>query len=289
MNGTPVEVAAKPLEGRRILVTRPVSEAGSLVEALRGLGAEVLVQPAIEVRALEDFRDLDHALGRLRSYDWVVFTSANGVRHVWERLPALGTGLEDILEDGEDGRGLHQPRLAAIGPGTASALERRGARPDYVPAEYVAEALAAGLPDVEAASVLLLRAEGARPALRELLEARGAAVDDVAAYRTVMAGEARSRPGGDAEPGAGTAASQSTDSGTAPGAIDAVTFTSPSTVRGYLGAAGKVPAGAVVVCIGPVTARAARAMGVRVDAVAETYTVAGLVEALVGHFSRKGR
>ncbi|MBA2565021.1 MAG: uroporphyrinogen-III synthase [Gemmatimonadetes bacterium] len=258
MTGRP----ARPLEGRRILVTRASAQAEELAAAVRALGGEPVLRAAIEVRPHEDPALLDRALDALATYDWVVFTSVNGVRHVWRRLDALGPQALDLLEDGEDGRRPGQPRIAAIGPGTAAALERRGARPDYVPAEYVAEALARGLPCAPGARVLLLRADIARAALRELLAARGAVVHDVAAYRTV---EARFRE--------------------APGDVDAVTFTSPSTVRGFLRSAGAVPARAAVICIGPVTARAAGQAGLRVDAVAESYTLNGLVEAVARHFS----
>jgi uroporphyrinogen-III synthase len=126
----------------------------------------------------------------------------------------------------------------------------------------VAEALADGLPDVEGARILLLRADIARATLRERLEARGARVEDVAAYRTTA--------GSSAAPFAGH--------------VDAVTFTSSSTVRGFLQRMGGVPEGAAVICIGPVTARTARELGLSVDAVAESYTLAGLVQALVRHF-----
>lgn len=253
--------ASRPLDGKRVLVTRPAGQAGELATALRAVGAEPVLLAAIEIRPLEDTRELDDALRRILEHDWVIFTSANGVRQIWERLAALG--LDDVLEDGEEGRKPGQPRVAAIGPGTAAALERRGVRPDYVPGEYVAEALAAGLPDAEGARVLMLRADIARPALRERLAARGARVEDVAAYRTIT---------GPAEAGSESAA-----------AVDAVTFTSSSTVRGFLSAGGRVPEGAAVVCIGPVTARTARELGLRVDAVAEPYTLEGLVEALVRH------
>ena len=124
--------------------------------------------PAIEIRPLDDASELDRVLQRVKDYDWVLFTSANGVRHVWDRLTALGN--EEVLEDGEQGRRPGQPRVAAIGPGTAAALERRGVRPDYVPPEYVAEALAHGLPGAKGAKILLLRADIARATLRERLE-----------------------------------------------------------------------------------------------------------------------
>lgn len=291
-----------PLAGRRVVVTRPAAQAQDLVRRLRSLGAEPVLEPAIEIQPVEESGALDRALQRLGAYDWVVFTSANGVRHAWQRLEALG--LDETLEDGERGRRSGLPRVAVIGPGTAAALERRGVRPDYVPREYVAEALAAGLPAGPGAAVLLLRADIARPALRELLRARGMRVEEVAAYRTVArsagrsareaaderCGATRSRPAGESGAGEAGVGSEGLRPGAAVGhaeRIDAVTFTSASTVRGYLRAAGAAPAGAAVVCIGPITAHAARALGLRVDAVAECYTAEGLVEALVRHFREK--
>lgn len=253
---------ARPLQAVRVVVTRPAGQAGDLVSALRDLGAEPILESAIRIDPLEDTTQLDAALRRIGGYDWVVFTSRNGVEQVWARFQRLDEGLAEMLEDGEHGRRPGVPRVAAIGPGTAAALERRGVRPDFVPEEYVAEALAAGLPVVPGARVLCLRAQISRPALRELLTARGATVDDVVAYRTRAATSAASG-----------------------GRVDAVTFTSPSTVREYLRGGGHVPPDAAVVCIGPVTARAAREHGLRVDAVAGRYTIAGLVEALVSHFA----
>jgi uroporphyrinogen-III synthase len=277
----------QPLEGKRVLVTRPAGQAEELVEALRARGAEPILLPAIEIRPLDDPGELDRALERVAFYDWVIFTSANGVRAVWDRLAALD--IEEALEDAEEGRRPGQPRVAAIGPGTAAALERRGVRPAYVPPEYVAEALADGLPDVEGAKILMLRADRARAILRERLEARGARVHDVAAYHTVSepAGSdalAKAAAGSRREPG--RPAEEPLVS--ALGRIDAVTFTSSSTVHGFLRRVGRVPEGAAVVCIGPITARTARELGLAVDAVAERYTVAGLVEALVRHFQDAG-
>lgn len=256
--------ASRPLLGLRVLVTRPPSGGAAFAEALRALGAEPVLAPAIDVRVLEDTTALDLALRRLGTYDWVVFTSANGVRHAWSRLEALG--LDAALEDGEHGRRPGVPRVAAIGPATAAALERRGVRPDYVPPEYVAEALASGLPIGAGARVLCLRADLARPALREILTRRGAHVDDVTAYRTVP----QRAPEGAHDGGAQGA----------PPAVDVVTFTSPSTVRGHVARFGAPPAATAIVCIGPVTARAARELGLDVRAVAERYTVDGLLDAL---------
>ncbi|MFN2431450.1 MAG: uroporphyrinogen-III synthase [Gemmatimonadota bacterium] len=268
--------AARPLDGRRVVVTRPETAAGGLLESLRGLGAVALLRPGAEILPLEDPAPLDRALRALRAYDWVVFTSANGVRHAWSRLEELG--LAERFEDGEHGRLPGAPRVAAIGPATAAALERRGVRADFVPRDHVAESLARGLPLAAGAAVLLLRADIGRRMLPDLLRRRGATVDDVAAYRTVVADD-RDRAPDDAPRTSGGDAGEGAEP-----PVDAVTFTSPSTVRGFLAAHERVPASAAVVCIGPITARAARELGLRVDAVAERSTVAGLVEALVRHF-----
>jgi uroporphyrinogen-III synthase len=265
---------SSPLEGKRIVVTRPAAQAQALVEALEELGAQAMIRPAIDVRPVRDTAALDATLHRLESFDWVVFTSANGVKYVWERLHELGIASERL--EGNRGEWMRstaappRPRVAAIGPGTAAALEQRGASADYVPAEYVAEALARGLPDAEGSAILLLRSDIGRPALRMLLEERGASVDDVAAYRTVQSEEVTGSDGRSGEEDA----------------VDAVTFTSPSAVKGFLRRWRAIPPEAAVVCIGPITARAATELGLRVDAVAESYTIEGLVRALVEHFSK---
>jgi uroporphyrinogen-III synthase len=269
---------AAPLAGLRVLVTRAAADAGGFAEALRALGAEPVLAPAIEVAPLEDTSALDAALRNLRAWGWVVFTSANGVRHAWRRLEALG--LEGELEDGEHGRRPGLPRVAAIGPATAAALERRGVRPDFVPREYVAEALARDLPLRPGARVLCLRADLARPALREILLGRGAVVDDVPAYRTTAVGAAGGGRGGSPEPDRDAGAATESSAGEEVPAVDVVTFTSPSTVRGHVARFGAPPPGVAVVCIGPVTARAARETGLEVHAVARRYTIPGLLEAL---------
>ena len=178
-------------------------------------------------------------------YDWLAFTSANAVKHFCPDLPRS--------EPGRSGQ-----KVAAVGPGTAAALRERGIDVDLVPGEAVAEALVAAFPGGPG-RVLLPQAEAARPTLADGLRGKGWDVDVVALYRTVAV------PLSDA---------QRADAATA----DAVTFTSASTVTNYLDAGGTVPP--VVVCIGPVTAEAARERGLEVSTVADPHTIDGLVAAL---------
>lgn len=266
----------RPLQGRRVAITRPREQAPALADRLRALGAEVLACPTIAIAPLEDFAALDAALARLAEYDWLILTSANGARAVLRRLAELAGAASAPWPLAP---GARRPRLAAIGPATAAELERHGLRADFVPSTYVAEAIVDEIGDVAGQRLLLARADIARPALAAGLRARGARVDEVTAYRTLS--------GSLAEPFVQSLLS---------GELDAVTFTSSSTVRGLL--AGLEAAGvdraearallarAAVVCIGPITATTARDEGLRVDAVARQYTAEGLVEALVEWFAR---
>jgi uroporphyrinogen III methyltransferase/synthase len=247
-----------PLFGKRVLVTRARSQASALSQRLRELGAEPVELPAIAIVPPSDWSKLDQALDKLSSYDWVIFTSANGVQTVAERLRALGGDLG--LLDG--------PRVAAIGPATAQALQDHGLRVDFVPPVYVAEEIAAGIGDVRGQRVLLPRADKARPALAQDLRRKGALVDEVVAYRTTpsISGDLRAILGN--------------------GKIDIVTFTSSSTVKNLAAALGKGSAGEalngmLVACIGPVTARTAQELGIHVDVVAPEHTIRGLVDAIV--------
>jgi uroporphyrinogen III methyltransferase/synthase len=252
----------RPLFGQRVLVTRTRQQASALSNRLRALGADTIDLPTIEIAPPEQWAPLDSAIGELSSYDWIVFTSVNGAAAFWERLGHAGL----------DVRALHGVRLAAIGPATAAAMESHGLRADYIPAEYVAEAIASGLGNVHGLRVLLPRADIARPALADLLRKAGAEVVEVAAYRTL-------RPDVDA--------SELHDLLTS---ITVATFTSSSTVRN-LGAMARdagldLPralADVTVACIGPITADTAREMGLSVQTVAEEYTIEGLVAALVHH------
>jgi uroporphyrinogen-III synthase len=248
-----------PLAGKRIVATRAEGQTEELIALLREAGATPIVFPTIGIAPLEDYTALDAALAHLPSYDWVIFTSANGVRHVCERMQARGLAPT----------ALNACKVAAIGPATEALLRDNGVAVDLRPDEYVAEAIVATLLEREAVAggrFLLLRADVARAVLREELSARGASVDEIPVYRTVL---------GQPDPAAYAALREG---------VDALTFTSSSTVRNYcmlLGdAALPLAARAVVACIGPITARTARECGLRVDVVAREYTVRGLLAAL---------
>ncbi|UCF21400.1 MAG: uroporphyrinogen-III synthase [Gemmatimonadota bacterium] len=253
-----------PLRGKRIAVTRPAGQAASLIDGLRALGAEAVDFPTIRIADPAESGPLRRAIERLAEYDWIVFTSANGVARFWQELRALR----------DTSQLPSHIAVAAIGPATAAAVEERGARPRLVPEEYVAEAVAEALREVQELAgrrVLLPRAAGARRVLPDRLRAAGAEVDEVVAYESLpdMEGIASLR------------------AALARGELDMVTFTAASTVRHYVDRAGADMGRASVAAIGPITADAARAAGVRVDVVAETYTVSGLVTAICDYFAEE--
>ncbi len=241
------------LSGRRVVVTRPEEQAEGLCSRLRALGAEPVEFPVIAIAPPEPGGPLDEALARLDSYDWLIFTSVNGVDCFWARLEAVAAGP------------VRAPaaRVAAIGPATAAALRARGVRVGLMPAEYRAEALLDEIGDVAGQRILLPRADIARPVLADGLRARGAQVDEAPAYRTLP-----STP-----PAAAFDALRA--------GVDAITFTSSATVHNFVAqAAGLGYGDPLIACIGPVTAATARELGLRVDVVAKEYTMEGLVKAL---------
>jgi uroporphyrinogen-III synthase len=237
-------VAEQPLSGRRIVVTRP--EAKPLAEELERLGAEVTIVPLIEILPPEDHQAVEAAIASFPSYDWIVLTSVNGVSAVAKGLP-----------------GLAGPRVAAVGPVTADAIRSHGIEPSYV-AKRASEDIAAGLGPLDGMRVLLPQADIADPRLAEELRGQGAEVDVVAAYRTVLV-----------EPPMW---------GILPLRIaDAVVLASGSACRS-LAAAGGAGGGALLVCIGPKTAKVAREVGLKVGLVADETTSDGIIRALVSHF-----
>lgn len=237
-------MADQPLAGRRIVVTRP--ESARLAGELERLGAEVTIVPLIEIRPAEDRRALDEAIARLHEYDWIVLTSVNGVA-------AIERGLA----------GLAGPRIAAVGPVTADAIRTHGLEPAFV-ATRASEDIAGGLGDLAGKRVLMPQADIADPALAEELRGKGAEVDVVVAYRTVLV-----------EPPMW---------GILPLRIaDAVVLASGSACRS-LAAAGGAGGGAMLVCIGPKTAKVAREVGLKVGLVADETTSDGIIRTLVSHF-----
>jgi uroporphyrinogen III methyltransferase/synthase len=258
-----------PLTGRRIVVTRARDDAGTLAQALAALGAEVVLAPTIRVVPLADLALLRAALSRPVPYDWIVFTSRTTVRIVCAALPTWGRSAAD----------LGGARVAAIGPGTADALARAGIAPALVPERFVPEAVVAALAargELRGQQVLLPRARVARDALPDGLRLHGAVVDVIPVYETVR------------EPGDGRALAAALLAGE----IDAVTFTSSSTVRGFAELVGSAAARSgqfAAAVIGPVTATAARELGIRVAVEAEAYTIPGLVDAVARHFGDRAR
>lgn len=230
---------ASHLQHRRIVITRPEADAQAFADRLRARGAEPIMAPAIAIE-FTDPVELDEALARLGEFDWIVFTSRNGVRAVFRRTQTI-TG----------------PKVAVIGPATAEALAAHGVEPDFMPSAFVAESLLEEIGDVRDARMFLPRADIARETLADGLRQAGATVVEVAAYRTRTTIAVIPNPE----------------------SIDAVTFTSSSTVRGFLEGA-HVPTGAAIVCIGPVTAATARELGLEVAAVAAEFTEEGLIAAL---------
>jgi uroporphyrinogen III methyltransferase/synthase len=258
---------SKPLFGKRVLVTRSREQASALSERLRELGAEPLEYPAIEIAPPKDMIPLDEAIARFPIYDWLIFTSANGVRSLVDRMSEKGMDIE----------ALRRPRIAAVGPATAQALAGYGLRVDYVPEAYTTQEIAAGIGDVSGQRILLPRAERAPKQLAQALRAKGAVVNEVAAYRTLAVG-----------------APDELKALLENGQIDIVTFTSSSTVRNLAAGLsnldpGKTLSRPLVACIGPVTARTAKRLGIRVDVVAREHTILGLVEAIATAVAERER
>lgn len=249
----------KPLAGKRILVTRPRVQAAELCDKLAAQGATPIVFPTIEIAPLDDYTALDHAIRQLAQYQWIIFTSVNGVKAFWDRLDVVGASLMPTL------------RVAAIGPATASALQSHDVTVTLIPDEYVAEAIIESIGVVRGQRILLPRADIAREALAVELQKRGAIVDEIAAYRTLPA---QPDPDGLIELRHG---------------VDVITFTSSSTVRNFIALVGQaaISSNTLIACIGPITANTARKLGLRVDIVAAEYTMDGLVAALVDHFEKQ--
>ena len=239
-------MAKRPLEGRRIVVTRPPFQSDVLAGELGRLGATTLVVPLVRIEPLEDKTALAAALADLDRYDWVVFTSANGVAAVRKLAANLGDA-----------------KVAAVGPVTAGAVRKLGIEPSFVPERFAAENIVAGLEPLGEARILLPQADIADPGLAEELRKRGAIVDAIPVYRTV-----------EVEHTASELAELR--------AADVVVLVSGSAARSLAsrGGAGE----ALVVCIGPKTADAAREVGLSVGLVAHEATSEGIIQALVSHF-----
>ena len=251
----------RPLFGKRILVTRARQQASALVKGLSALGAECVEFPTIDIAPPEDWNPVDQAIAGLDRYDWLVFTSVNGVDFFFKRL----------FENGKDARALGRIRTAVIGPATAQRLLDFGFKSDIVPKTYRAESVVEAFEAERMAGkrVLLPRAAEARPVLPQALVKMGATVDEITTYRTrritdnddTLLTRLENRQ------------------------IDLITFTSSSTVRNFVSL---LPADRIrdilstvtVASIGPITNQTAADLGVRVDITAKIYTILGLIRAI---------
>jgi uroporphyrinogen-III synthase len=288
-----------PLAGVRVLVGRARHQAGTLSAELRNLGATVIEIPFIEIRKPRNFRPLDDTLKSLKSYDWLILTSVNGVEAMWDRMHKLNLPNFAIARKGHDfsraeaslgianrfsaaknanGRNaalaVACPRVAAIGPATKQALAQRGIHVDVVPKEYVAESVVRSLKNkVKDKRVLLVRAKVARDVIPRELRKAGAQVDVVEAYETVIPESSRNRL---------RAALKNPRR-----RPHIVTFTSSSTVRNFAelaGMSGKTRGmlrGIQMASIGPVTSSTLRELSLPVDIAAKEFTIPGLIASIV--------
>jgi len=255
-----------PLFGKRVAITRAREQAGVLREELAALGAEVVEIPTIEIRPPDSWEPLDAAIRRLEEFHYLLVTSANGVRSFLARLAASG----------RDVRALHGLIIGAIGPATAAEFARTGVKVDLLPREYVAEGLLAALGghDLRGKAFLIPRARVARDLVPRVLEERGARVEVVEAYQTVM-------PEISPEELARLLTPR----------LDVITFTSSSTATNFARLVGQdrlaeTLRGVVIASIGPITSATLRQLGLAVTLEARESTMAGLVRAITEHALR---
>jgi uroporphyrinogen III methyltransferase/synthase len=254
------------LLGKRIVVTRAREQASDLVKQLADLGAECLQYPTIKVIPAADTDPLSDAISSLSAYDWIVFTSVNGVKFFFERL----------FESGRDVRALNHLHTAAIGPVTSQKLRTFGLKSDILPKNYRAEAVVEAFrkEDLQGKNVLLPRAAEARPVLPVELRKMGAEVDEVTTYLTENVAD-----------NVDLLIEKLTNK-----SIDLITFTSSSTVKNFKAL---LPSekfrdlldGVTIASIGPITTDTAEESGFEVHITAPTYTIPGLCDAILKHYS----
>ena len=258
----------KVLFGKRIVVTRAREQASDFLKGLRQLGAECVQFPTIQIIPPESWDDLDRAIQSIETYDWLIFTSVNGVKYFFQRLDGVG----------KDSRNLKGIKVGAIGPKTAEAVHEEGIRPDLVPHEYRAEAVVEAFKrkDVESLNILLPRAAEARELLPEELRKLGARVDVVDAYRTIFPDMKSDRV---------KEMFQKRE-------IHMVTFTSSSTVKNFIkmfeaerSRFSEWMKEVSVACIGPITAQTAEEEGLKVSLMPKEYTIKALTDAIAAYYS----
>jgi len=250
-----------PLAGMRILITRASEQVGEFSTLLKDYGAEVVAFPTIEIASPEYWQPLDDAIARLSTYDWVIFTSVNGVRFFVQRLK----------EQGVTRAALAGKKICAIGPRTQKELEKMGLTITFMPTEYRAEAVAGGLTrmGIQGKRILLPRAREARRILPDALREAGALVDEVEAYCAVKPAQGKASLEAILKKG-----------------VDVVVFTSSSTVRNFMELLSDKTAlkGIKVAVIGPITAETVRNCGLEPHIAPQEYTIPSLVQAIVKHF-----
>ena len=259
----------RPLFGKRVLMTRAKEQAGELAARLADYGAEPVEGPTIKIVPPLDWTPVDQAISKIGTYDWIVFTSVNGVNRFMTR----------IYTNGLDARCLAGRRLCCIGPRTAQELEKFGVRADVVPAEYQAEGVLAELnrQDLGKTRILIPRAEVARELLPKELRAAGAHVDVVAVYRTLTA-----------EQDTGGWRQELMNQ-----RIHVVTFTSPSTVHNFVTMVGGIEAvrpflqSVTIACIGPITAKAVEEYALTVSIMPSENTIPALVNAIARYYGSR--
>ncbi len=264
---------ARPLFGKRILVTRPREQAVELIERLEEMGAEAIEAPMIRIVPPDDYGPLDDACARVAEFDWIVFASGNAADAFIDRLLA---GPHDL-------RALNGVKLCVVGPATGERLARRGLKVDLTPAEYRAEAVVramADLGDLKGLRVLIPHADIGREVIVDGLRAQGADVTEVVAYRTVAVEAER-----EGEPDIYRMLLDRR--------IDVVTFTSPSAVLNFVHVLGAEPAAdllssTLVASIGPVTAEAAAQMNINTAIMPALHTIPALVDSIVKYFAESG-
>ena len=250
----------KPLAGIRIMTTRPDHQSGGLRACLEALGATVFMVPVVQISPPEDLTALHDALENLSRYDWVVFTSVNGVNAVRSEMESLGVPLAELTKR----------KLAAIGPATAQLLTDSFREPDLVPQEYVSESIAKDLGDVQGLRFLLARADLASKDLPHRLKNGGAEVQEVVAYRITR-----------------------TEEPELPKELpDVITLTSSEIARGtydLMKRSGKLEGmkSAHLACIGPITAATVRALGLEPGPLPAKFDIPGLVDSLIDRFGRE--
>ena len=259
--------AYRPLAGRRIVVTRARAQAGGVAGRIEELGGEVIEFPTIEIQPPESFAALDAAIARIADYDWLIFTSVNGVEQFLVRFELSGKSLAEF----------QSKRVAAVGPPTAKRLEAAGIGSCLVPEQFQAEGVLDALKpeELRGKHVLIPRAAKAREILPETLRQWGAVVDVVEAYRTVI-------PTADIV-GLGNLLRERK--------VDMVTFTSSSTVANFVKLfrgekLSDILRGTAIGCIGPITEATVRELGGKADLVSTEFTIPGLVRAMVEFFER---